>query len=134
MSTVLKTCKYAMMVAAMALMVPTGGLNAQPAGDTDLSLQEAVAKGVLTNPEYGIVANDRRAVDEELNQAKALYYPSIDFLADAGFEHTDTELLGEEDMFRRRASLTLTQCCLMVLPPKAKLSVSAHVYYQHLRA
>ena len=105
----LKTCKFALMVAGMALMVPAGGLMAQPAGDTDLSLQEAIAKGVLTNPEYGIVANDRRAVDEELNQAKALYYPSIDLLADAGFEHTDTPTIDDEDLFRKRASLTLTQ-------------------------
>jgi adhesin transport system outer membrane protein len=106
---ILKSLKYAVSVAALTLMVPAGAHAQTPVGDTDLTLQEAVSKGILTNPEYAIVANDRRAVDEELNQAKALYLPSVDLLADAGFEHTDTPSIDDEDLFRRRASLTLTQ-------------------------
>ncbi|MGM0421557.1 MAG: TolC family outer membrane protein [Pseudomonadota bacterium] len=108
MKTLFTSFKYAVAVVAITCIVPVNA-QAQPVGDTDLTLQEAVSKGILTNPEYGIVANDRRAVDEELNQAKALYYPSVDLLADMGFEHTDTETIDDEDLFRSRASVTLTQ-------------------------
>lgn len=81
-----------------------------------MSLREAIAVGVSTNPEYGVVAASRRATDEEYEQAKALYYPSIDFRGDAGVEYTDspttrsggsnddTETFGRYD-----AGLTLTQ-------------------------
>jgi len=106
---VLKTLKYAVSVAAITVMIPASGMAQKPVGDTDLTLQEAISKGILTNPEYGVVANDRRAVDEELNQAKALYLPSIDLEADTGFEHTDTPTIEDEDLLRARASLTLTQ-------------------------
>ena len=78
-------------------------------GDKNVTLTDAVTKGMITNPEYGIVANDRRAVDNELKQAKALWSPSIDFLAETGYEHTDTETIDSENLWRNRASLTLTQ-------------------------
>ncbi|WP_435640793.1 TolC family outer membrane protein [Micavibrio aeruginosavorus] len=81
-----------------------------------ISLNEAVAIGVRTNPEYNIVANNRRATDEELNQAKALYLPSIDVAADTGFEHSDDPSTrggldddDEENMWRYEAGITLTQ-------------------------
>jgi outer membrane protein, adhesin transport system len=81
-----------------------------------ISLRDAVATGVATNPEYGTVAASRRATDEELNQGKALYYPSIDMRADTGFEHSDDPATrggldddDEENMWRYEAALTLTQ-------------------------
>lgn len=81
-----------------------------------LDLAEAIALGVLTNPEYGVVAGTRRATDEELEQAKALYLPSIDFSGDFGLEYTDDRFtnnrIGEDDtetLFRTEAGLTLTQ-------------------------
>jgi len=77
--------------------------------DKDVTLFDAIAKGVATNPEYGIVANDRRAVDHELKQAKALYAPSIDFLGETGWEHTDSPSINDEDLWHNRGSLTLTQ-------------------------
>ena len=79
------------------------------AEDKDLTLKEAVEKGVLTNPEYAVVANDRRAVDEELNQAKALYLPSVDLLGEGGWEHVDSPSINDEDKFRRKVSVSLTQ-------------------------
>ena len=81
-----------------------------------ISLQNAVSTGVATNPEYGVVASSRRATDEELEQGRALFYPSIDFRGDAGFEHSDDPATrggidgdDEENLFRKEASLTLTQ-------------------------
>jgi len=83
-------------------------------GPTEMTLGQAVSTGVMTNPEYGRVAASRRATDEELNQARALYLPSVDLRADGGFERTDspsTRTNGNDDetMTRYNASLTLTQ-------------------------
>ncbi|MFA5592923.1 MAG: TolC family outer membrane protein [Micavibrio sp.] len=79
-----------------------------------MSLSQAISTGVMTNPEYGVVAASRRATDEELNQARALYYPSIDLRADGGAEITDsptTRATGDDDKIfgRYDTSLTLTQ-------------------------
>ncbi|HPD82316.1 MAG TPA: TolC family outer membrane protein [Alphaproteobacteria bacterium] len=98
--------------AAMVLSTP---LQAQEA-TTQMSLSEAISAGVMTNPEYGIVAATRRATDEELEQAKALYLPSVDFSADTGYEYTKDQgtkdfVNNEEDesLWRYEAGLTLTQ-------------------------
>lgn len=48
------------------------------------SLSDAVQTTVTSNPQVGQVENDRRAVDEELNQAEALFRPQIDGEASAG--------------------------------------------------
>src|SRR5690606_23045988 len=68
-----------------------------------------IGKGLIMNPEYRIVANDRRATDEELEQAKALWKPSVDFIGETGWEYTDTRNIDEENLWHNRASLTLTQ-------------------------
>lgn len=108
--------RAALSVSCAVLMVNAGPALAQQNKATEMSLSQAVSIGVMTNPEYGIVAASRRATDEELNQANALYYPSIDLRADGGVEYTDdpstragadnddTETFGRYD-----SSLTLTQ-------------------------
>lgn len=80
------------------------------------NLRDAVAIGLATNPEYGVVAASRRATDEELNQGQALFLPSIDVNADAGYEYTDdvgtrggADGDDTEELFRRQAGITLTQ-------------------------
>ncbi len=79
----------------------------------NLTLQDAVATGVSTNPEYGGVAASRRATDEELKQGRALYLPSIDVRADTGWEHTYADPTGASsdsiNLWRYLASVTLTQ-------------------------
>ncbi len=81
--------------------------------DKITTLRDAVAVGVLTNPETEAVSNNRRATDEELQQAKALYRPSIDMSADTGYESiysdSDNAAPGHSDLWRSQASLTLTQ-------------------------
>lgn len=105
-----------------------------------ISLRDAVATGVATNPEYGVVAASRRATDEELEQGRALFLPSIDVRADAGWEHTDnpstrggTDGDDEENLFRKQASITLTQMLFdgweskyEVERQKARVTSSAH--------
>ena len=79
------------------------------------SLRDAVAIGINTNPENGVVQTNRRATDEELRQARALYLPSIDFRGDTGFEYSDDPATRSgpgddtEEMMRYEAGLTLTQ-------------------------
>jgi len=81
-----------------------------------ISLKDAVSTGLSTNPEYGTVAASRRATDEELNQGEALFLPSVDVNADAGWEYSDdpaTRAGGtgsdDETLFRYETGVTLTQ-------------------------
>jgi len=84
--------------------------------NTTITLRDAMAVGIATNPEYGLVAASRRATDEELNQGEALFLPSVDVRADTGFEHSDdpatrggTDSNDEENLWRYEAAVTLTQ-------------------------
>jgi adhesin transport system outer membrane protein len=95
---------------AAPVTTKTGGLPGK------ITLAEAISFGVRTNPEYLRNANNRRATDEELHQARGLYLPSLDFQADFGPEYSDnnsTRNDGDGDdtetNFRRQAGLTLTQ-------------------------
>jgi outer membrane protein, adhesin transport system len=102
-------------------LVSLGSANAFSQQDEKLhealsiGLKDAVATGLSTNPEYGIVASSRRATDEELKQGKALFLPSVDARADAGFEHSDDPGtragVGSdvENLWRYDTSVTLTQ-------------------------
>jgi adhesin transport system outer membrane protein len=103
------TLKKLLLTTAMLGTFSFGTANAE-----EMSLADAVTRGMLTNPEYGVVANNRRATDEELSQAEGLYLPSIDLRADTGSEYTDdvgTRAQGKdsETLWRYEASATLTQ-------------------------
>lgn len=79
-----------------------------------MSLQEAVQQAVATNPDIGIVASNREAVDQELRQARGLYLPQIDVAAGVGFESfndsTSRSSGGDfEETIRRESSITLQQ-------------------------
>src|SRR5690606_12607242 len=77
-----------------------------------MSLQEAVSLAISTNPEVGAVANDRLAVNEELRQARALYYPQIDLRAETGPEFSENATVdaqGHDDgKWRHRSQAALT--------------------------
>lgn len=107
--------KLALSLSCLAVMSVSGVAIAQEA-PAQMTLNEAISIGVMTNPEYGVVAGTRRATDEELEQAKALYLPSIDFSADTGYEYTKDQgtkdfVNNEEDesLWRYEVGLTLTQ-------------------------
>ncbi|MCB9987989.1 MAG: TolC family outer membrane protein [Rhodospirillales bacterium] len=112
-----KKIKYlALSASCAALMAVSATALAQGAENyQQINLRDAVAVGLALNPEYGVVANNRRATDEELNQAKSLYLPSVDLRADTGYEHSDDPATragvgnDEENMWRYEAGLTLTQ-------------------------
>jgi len=110
------TVKNKLMMLATAVLVTVGVTETKAQDAAQLTLSEAISAGVMTNPEYGVVAATRRATDEELEQAKALYLPSIDFSADTGYEYTDDVgtrggIDGDdtESLYRYEAGLTLTQ-------------------------
>lgn len=89
---------------------------AMPQDNKISTLSDAVSIGLSTNPEYGVVAASRRATDEELNQGKALFLPSLDFAGDTGIEYSDDPATrggadndDTETLYRYEAGLTLTQ-------------------------
>lgn len=97
------------MTSAIAMSFVMGSAKAE-----ELSLQDALKRGLVTNPEYGIVANNRRATDEELRQARGLYLPSIDLFASTGVEYTDDQGTAASGLDERTRgiydySATLTQ-------------------------
>lgn len=115
MKSIMKKLTLTASCAAIIALTPVS-VSAQSSDPTSMTLSEAVGVGVATNPEYGVVANNRRATDAELRQARALYYPSIDMNADTGFEHSDDPATrgsldgdDEENLWRYEYGLTLTQ-------------------------
>lgn len=82
-----------------------------------MSLQEAVSLAISTNPSVGEVSNDRRAIDQELRQGRALYYPQVDLRAASGVEFSDNantkQPVGPQNdtrtLWRKEGSLTLSQ-------------------------
>lgn len=120
MSSIASIRRFCLAASATALLVfPLSYSWANDGSGRVMTLRDAVGTGVSTNPEYGIVASSRRATDEELNQAKGLYLPSIDFRGDTGYEYSDdagtrarAATNGGDDtesMWRYEAGLTLTQ-------------------------
>ncbi len=89
------------------------GANASTA-DRITNIRDAVAVGILVNPQTEAVQNNRRATDEEYKQAKALWLPSIDWRGDAGWQYTSRKFDGTDDRqsdngTTAQTSLTLTQ-------------------------
>jgi adhesin transport system outer membrane protein len=87
---------------------------AGPASAT--SLQNAVRSALQTNPDIGIVAENQRAVEYELEQAEGQYLPVVDYQGSAGYEATrdGTSFNRPENersfgMPTYQSSLTLTQ-------------------------
>ncbi len=82
-----------------------------------VSLNDAIELAISTNPDIGIVASNREAVDEELKQARGLYLPQIDLAAGMGKEATNdrtTRARGAGTgstlyLTRQEASVTLQQ-------------------------
>jgi adhesin transport system outer membrane protein len=94
--------------AGLALMVAAGPASA-------ISLKDAVSLAISTNPDVGVVSNDRRAIDQELRQGRALYYPQVDLRIASGVEAADNATTqsgphgNHETLWRKEGSLTLSQ-------------------------
>ena len=92
-----------------ALVLPAS-LSAQA-----VSITEAIELALSTNPNIGIVASNREAVDEELKQARGLWLPQIDLALGIGRERTNdrtTRAVANSQaltLTREEASITLQQ-------------------------
>jgi len=78
------------------------------------SLEDAVRNSLATNPDIGVVASNREAVDQELRQARGLYLPQVDGNAGIGREMQDDLTNRRRDKdddwhTREEASATLIQ-------------------------
>ncbi len=94
------------LLATTSLVLGAGSVDAATIADT-------VRATIATNPEIGVVRNDRLAVDQELQQARALNLPSVDLRIAGGPEYTNsvgTRARNDSNgRFRTDTSLTLTQ-------------------------
>jgi len=79
--------------------------GAQSAGA--VTLTEAIEMSLSTNPDIGIVAHNREAVEEELKQARGLWLPQIDIAAGIGKERTNNRTTRADP--NEKDSLTLTR-------------------------
>jgi len=78
------------------------------------TLQESVSTAIQTNPDVLAVVNERNAVSEEIEQARAGYRPTVDLAIGTGWEVTDNPTTrgngqGEVHLNRDEASLNLRQ-------------------------
>jgi outer membrane protein, adhesin transport system len=84
------------------------------------TLEETIEAALQTNPDVGVVQADRKAIDQELRQARAGYLPSLDLRAAAGPEYSNsvstrnrvTRAPGSDastTLMRWESQLTLTQ-------------------------
>src|SRR4051794_14791164 len=70
-----------------------------------LSLREAVATTIDSNPQITQAIENREGIQFELRQARGLYLPRIDFEASAGprkLEQPGNTSLGNRDIFHQR--------------------------------
>ena len=79
-----------------------------------LTLKEAIAVAVESNPEIGQAIENREAIEFELRQAKGLYLPSIDLEASTGIRRLDNDsrrALDQEDdaLYPNEAGVVITQ-------------------------
>jgi len=79
-----------------------------------LTLKEAMAVAVESNPEIGQAIENREAIEFELRQAKGLYLPSVDVEASAGARRLDNSsrraLSIEDDaLYPAETDLTVSQ-------------------------
>lgn len=83
------------------------------------TLQEAITTTIQTNPDVLAASSERKAVFEEIKQAKAGYYPTVDLSLGYGWEESDNPTTrandqpyndhNHEDLSRGEASLQLRQ-------------------------
>jgi adhesin transport system outer membrane protein len=79
-----------------------------------ITIEDAIRQALGTNPDIGVLASNREAVDQELRQARGLYLPQIDIEAGVGGGNRDDSSTrartGEDDnLFVRESRATLQQ-------------------------
>ncbi|MEW7981494.1 MAG: TolC family outer membrane protein, partial [gamma proteobacterium symbiont of Phacoides pectinatus] len=133
----MKAKKTAIVTALLGIGVgAAGSVQAAP-------LQEVVQQTLTGNPEVSVAGNERLARDQQIQQARAGYYPTVDLNAGYGWEWTDSPTTrsanpppgdGDEDLTRKETSLELRQMLFdgfatrsEVARQKARTASAAHV-------
>lgn len=107
----IKTLKITTSVAVLGILaLHLTGVQAKA-----ISLEEAVAVAIESNPEIGQAVENREAIEFELRQARGLFLPSVDFETSAGGRRLGSPSSRASFGFAERglapveASLTITQ-------------------------
>ena len=79
-----------------------------------ITIEDAIRQALGTNPDIGVLASNREAVDQELRQARGLYLPQIDIEAGVGGANRDDSSTrartgGDDNLFVRESRATLQQ-------------------------
>jgi len=79
-----------------------------------VTLEETIVRTLETNPEVSAIRSNRRAIDQELEAAYGLYYPSLDISGSIGYEITRNAATvaavgGSRDLNPRETTATLSQ-------------------------
>lgn len=106
----MKTTTFKRLLATTAILATT--LMTTPV--MAQSMTDVVKLTLETNPTIGVVATNREAIEEELDQARGLYLPQVDVTLGVGPEQTSnttTRAAGEdpEDLVRQDARIQLQQ-------------------------
>lgn len=108
-------------VLAIAIVFGAGLLvTGQTGTAAALTLKEAVQRAITTHPEVGVIRANRRAIEQELRQARGQFLPSIDARAAFGHEWSNNPTTrarrgnrpnssGWVDMNRYEAGVSLRQ-------------------------
>lgn len=104
------------------MLIATGSVAAQAQ-----TLTEAVDQTIKTNPQLLTQANRRLATDQDIDIARAGYYPKIDFMAGVGYEMSDNATTTPDDVEYRReeSEITLRQMLYDGFATKSRVD-SAH--------
>lgn len=110
--TILKRSRALAAGVALGVLVGLGPIGANPA--SALTLREAIAVAVDSNPEIGQAIENREAIQFELRQARGLFLPSVDLEASAGARRLDNpsrRALGIDDdtLYPAEVSAKVTQ-------------------------
>ena len=73
-------------IIAVSCLLAWGGVQGPAAAEP---LRDVIAKAVRNHPQIQEAGANRRAVDEELNQARGLYLPRLDLEASSGFAYNN---------------------------------------------
>lgn len=128
-------------VAGAAALACVTGVGA-PSSAGAMTLEEAVQQAIDTNPEVGAASGNRRAIEQELRQARSFYLPQLDVTAEVGpsrIEDSTTRRSGGDDYAngsREVYRATLRQRLFdgfetdsQVAREKARLRSAAHSVY-----
>jgi len=75
----------------------------------NITLRDAVMRGVFSNPQYTVAREERLAAEQVLEQARAGFRPTVDANAETGYEYSNRLGINGVNRWRKEASVSLSQ-------------------------